>query len=220
MKNYIVKKAQKALGDYPAEPHFTPNYNPWEQRVCLAPDGDLFKAIRSGKASVETESISHFTPDGISLESGNNLEADVIISATGLNILPLGGVDIFVDDEKIDLSKLFVYKGCMLNKLPNLFLFVGYTNASWTLKSDLTSEYISRVLKYMGKYHFKTICPRVVEKLSPTPLLNLNSGYIHRANNILPNQGKKAPGRVYQNYILDFKMLRMNKINDSSAVFE
>jgi monooxygenase len=220
MKKYIVKKAQKFLGDFPVEPHFSPSYNPWEQRFCLAPDGDVFKAIKGGKASVETAHISKFIPKGILLESGKTLEADIIISATGLRILPLGGVKISVDDEKIDLSKHFVYKGCMLNNLPNLFLFVGYTNASWTLKSDLTSEYISRVLRYMDKNELKRICPQLTDKLHPTPLLNLNSGYIHRAKNILPNQGDKAPWRVYQNYILDYKMLRIDKVNDSIAVFE
>ncbi|WP_115460646.1 flavin-containing monooxygenase [Winogradskyella aurantiaca] len=217
MRNYIVKKAQKILGDFPIEPHFTPNYNPWEQRFCLAPDGDLFKAIRSGKASVETEIISHFTENGIELSSGKRLISDVVISATGLNILPLGGVDIYLDNKKVNLADHFVYKGCMLSELPNIFLFVGYTNASWTLKSDLTSEYISRVLKYLDKEHLQTICPRVKEQLLPTPLLNLNSGYIHRAQNILPSQGDKAPWRVYQNYVLDYKMLRIDKINDSSA---
>lgn len=220
MKGYIVKKAQKALGDYPAEPHFTPNYNPWEQRFCLAPDGDLFKAIRSGKASVETERISHFKSNGIELSSGKFLQADVIITATGLNILPLGGVSIAVDNDNIDLSQHFVYKGCMLSDLPNLFLFVGYTNASWTLKSDLTSEYISRVFNFMEKNNYQTICPVVKQSLKPTPLLNLNSGYIHRAKNLLPSQGDKAPWRVYQNYILDFKMLRIDKVSDSSAVFK
>ncbi|MBO3115339.1 NAD(P)/FAD-dependent oxidoreductase [Winogradskyella sp. DF17] len=220
MKKYIVKKAQKELGDISVHPHFTPNYNPWEQRFCLAPDGDLFKSIRKGKASVETAKIDRFNETGIVLESGKKLEADIIVSATGLRILPLGGVNISIDDVTVDISKLFVYKGCMLSDLPNLFLFVGYTNASWTLKSDLTSEYITRVLNYMDKNSFQSFCPKTRGiNLEPTPLLNLNSGYIHRARNILPNQGDKAPWRVYQNYILDYKMLRIDKINDSFAVF-
>lgn len=219
MRTYIIKKAQKILGDFPVEPHFTPNYNPWEQRFCLAPDGDLFKAIRRGKASVVTDEIDHFYEGGIQLKSGSRLEADIIVSATGLKILPLGGVKISVDDRDVNLSEHFVYKGCMLSDLPNLFLFVGYTNASWTLKSDLTSEYISRVINYMQSNELNRITPRVKSPLKRTPLLNLNSGYIHRAQNILPTQGDHAPWRVYQNYILDYKMLRMDKINDSIAEF-
>ena len=220
MKKYIVKKAQKELGDVPVHPHFTPNYNPWEQRFCLAPDGDLFKSIREGKASVETAKIVCFNKTGIVLESGKELAADIIVSATGLRILPLGGVSITINKKPVDISKLFVYKGCMLSDIPNLFLFVGYTNASWTLKSDLTSEYISRVLRYMDKSNFKSICPKTKNSnLKPTPLLNLNSGYIHRAQKILPNQGEKAPWRVYQNYILDYKMLRIDKIKDAFATF-
>jgi monooxygenase len=220
MKKYIIKKAQKELGDVSVHPHFTPNYNPWEQRFCLAPDGDLFKSIRTGKASVETAKIDYFNENGIVLESGKELNADIIVSATGLRILPLGGVSISIDDKPVDISKLFVYKGCMLNTIPNLFLFVGYTNASWTLKSDLTSEYISRVLKYLDKHNFLSICPETKDtNLISTPLLNLNSGYIHRAKDILPNQGDKPPWRVYQNYLLDYKMLRIDKINDSYATF-
>ena len=220
MKKYIVKKAQKELGDVPVYPHFTPNYNPWEQRFCLAPDGDLFKSIREGSASVETAKINHFNQTGIVLDSGKELTADIIVSATGLRILPLGGVSISIDQQPFDISKLYVYKGCMLSDLPNLFLFVGYTNASWTLKSDLTSEYITRVFRYLNKHNFQSICPKTKDaSLKSTPLLNLNSGYIHRAKNILPNQGDKAPWRVYQNYILDYKMLRIDNINDSFASF-
>ncbi|TYA60146.1 flavin-containing monooxygenase [Formosa maritima] len=220
MKNFLVKKAKKALGDFPVSPHFTPNYNPWEQRFCLAPDGDLFKVIREGKASVETEHIEHFTKEGILLKSGKTLKADIIISATGLKILPFGGVKMYLDDQSIDFSKSFVYKGCMLSNIPNLFIFVGYTNASWTLKSDLTSEYISRVLMYMDKNDYQIIEPVVKNKnLKSTPLLNLNSGYIHRAKNELPSQGDKAPWRVYQNYILDYNMLRIDKVNHKQTHF-
>lgn len=220
LKNYLVKKAKKALGDFPVAPHFSPNYNPWEQRFCVAPDGDLFKVIREGKASVETDLIEHFTENGILLKSGKALKADIIISATGLKILPFGGVKMFVDDKPTDFSKSFVYKGCMLSNIPNLFIFVGYTNASWTLKSDLTSEYISRVINYMDKNKYHIIEPIVIDKnLKPTPLLNLNSGYIHRAKNELPSQGDKAPWRVYQNYILDYKMLRIDKVNHEQTHF-
>lgn len=220
MKKFIIKGAKKELGDFPVEPHFTPNYKPWEQRFCIAPDGDFFKVIKEGKASVITDHIERFTKHGILLKSGNTIEADVIITATGLNLLPFGGVSINIDSKPFDISKSFVYKGVMLSNLPNLFIFVGYTNASWTLKSDLTSEYISRVLTYLEKHHYKALQANVNEdNLKPTPLLNLNSGYINRSANSLPSQGNKAPWRVYQNYILDYKMLRIDKVVDKHLTF-
>lgn len=219
-KKFIVKGAKKALGDYPVDPHFTPDYNPWTQRFCLAPDGDFFEVIKQGKASVETANIDHFTENGIQLQSEKHIEADTIITATGLNILPFGGVNISIDNESFDIAKSFVYKGVMLSGLPNFFVFVGYTNASWTLKSDLTSEYISRVLKFIDKNNHQTLEATVVDNdLKPEPLLNLNSGYILRSANALPSQGHKAPWRVYQNYVLDYKMLRVDKVNDKYIVF-
>lgn len=220
LKKYLVKKAKKALGDFPVSPHFTPNYNPWEQRFCLAPDGDFFRAIRKGKASVVTDHIDGITENGILLKSGKTLEADIIVSATGLKILPFGGVKMYKDETLLDFSKSYVYKGCMLSDIPNLFIFMGYTNASWTLKSDLTSEYASRVLKYMHKNNYSVIQPKVIDKnLKPTPLLNLNSGYINRAKSQLPSQGNKAPWRVYQNYFLDYKMLRIDHVNHKQTSF-
>ncbi len=220
MKKFIIKGAKKQLGDFPVAPHFTPNYKPWEQRFCIAPDGDFFKVIKEGKASVITEYIDRFTKNGILLKSGKTIEADIIITATGLNLLALGGVKISIDSIPFDVSKSFVYKGVMLSNLPSFFLFVGYTNASWTLKSDLTSEYISRVLKYLEKHNYTALRATVIEDtLNPTPLLNLNSSYINRSANILPRQGNKTPWRVHQNYILDYKMLRIDKIKDDRLIF-
>ncbi|MFK2819803.1 NAD(P)/FAD-dependent oxidoreductase [Flavobacteriaceae sp. LMIT009] len=219
-KKFIIKGAKKALGDYPVDPHFTPDYNPWTQRFCLAPDGDFFEVIKQGKASVETAHIDQFTENGIQLQSGKHIEADTIITATGLNILPFGGVKISIDNELFDIAKSFVYKGVMLSGLPNFFVFVGYTNASWTLKSDLTSEYISRALNFIDKNNYQTLEATVVDNdLKPEPLLNLNSGYILRSANALPSQGHRAPWRVYQNYVLDYKMLRVDKVNDKYIVF-
>jgi monooxygenase len=220
MKKFIIKGAKKGLGDFPVDPHFIPNYNPWEQRFCIAPNGDFFRAIRKGKASVVTDHIDRFLSNGILLKSGKTLAADIIITATGLDVVAFGGVKIQLDSQPFDISKSFVYKGLMLSELPNFFIFVGYTNASWTLKSDLTSEYISRVLKYLDKHNYKALQPRVVEtNLKPVPLLNLNSGYINRAANMLPSQGNKAPWRVYQNYVLDYKMLRVDPIKDKGLIF-
>lgn len=220
MKKFIIKGAKKGLGDFPADPHFIPNYNPWEQRFCIAPNGDFFRAIRTGKASVVTDHVDRFLSNGILLKSGKTLAADIIITATGLDLVAFGGVQIKVDSKPFDVSKSFVYKGLMLSELPNFFIFVGYTNASWTLKSDLTSEYISRVLKYLDKHNYKALQAKVVEtNLKPVPLLNLNSGYISRAANTLPSQGNRAPWRIYQNYVLDYKMLRMDAIKDKRLRF-
>lgn len=220
MKNFIVKGAKKGLGEFPVDPHFVPNYNPWEQRFCIAPNGDFFRAIRKGKATVVTDHIERFTTNGIVLQSGKTLAADIIITATGLDLVPFGGVSIQVDSKPFDLASSFVYKGLMLSDLPNFFIFVGYTNASWTLKSDLTSEYISRMLLYLEKHNYKAVQAKVIEtNLQPVPLLNLNSGYILRAANSLPNQGNKAPWRVYQNYVLDYKMLRIDAIKDKRLTF-
>ncbi|RTY86958.1 flavin-containing monooxygenase [Flavobacterium sp. RSP15] len=220
MKKFIIKGAEKALGNFPVDPHFIPNYNPWEQRFCIAPNGDFFRAIRKGNAAVVTDHIDCFTANGILLKSGKTLAADIIITATGLDLVAFGGVKIQLDSQPFDVSKSFVYKGLMLSELPNFFIFVGYTNASWTLKSDLTSEYISRVLNYLDKHHYKAVQAKVVEtNLKPVPLLNLKSGYINRAANTLPSQGNKAPWRIYQNYVLDYKMLRLDAVKDKRLTF-
>jgi cation diffusion facilitator CzcD-associated flavoprotein CzcO len=220
MKNFIINGAKKGLGDFPVDPHFIPNYNPWEQRFCIAPNGDFFRAIKKGQAAVVTDHIDRFTNNGIILKSGKTLEADIIITATGLDLVAFGGVKFKIDSQALDVSKSFVYKGLMLSDVPNFFIFVGYTNASWTLKSDLTSEYISRALHYLDKHKHKALQAQVIEtNLQPIPLLNLNSGYINRAAKTLPSQGSKAPWRMYQNYILDYKMLRFDAIDDRRIRF-
>lgn len=220
MKKVVLKGIKKELGDFPLEPHFSPDYKPWDQRFCLVPDGDFFKAIQKGKASVETDTIETLTENGILLKSGKLLEADIIISATGLKLLPFGGAKISLNNKPFDITKQFIYKGLMLSELPNFFVFAGYTNASWTLKSDLTSEYISRMLKYLDKNNHKSVHAKVVEEnLGELPLINLDSGYIHRAKDILPKQGDQFPWRLYQNYILDYKVLRLNAIKDKRLLF-
>lgn len=220
MKNFIIKGAQKELGDFPVEPHFTPNYNPWDQRFCVAPDGDLFKVLREGKASIETDHIDSFTEKGLLLKSGKELEADIIITATGLRLVAFGGAKGFVDGAEISPSEKLTYKGLMLNDLPNFIFFVGYTNASWTLKSDLTSEYASRILSLMDKKGYKTVIPKLASNdLDTAPLINLNSGYIHRAAADLPKQGDKLPWKLYQNWFFDYYMLRIKSVEDKHLKF-
>ncbi|MGC6480269.1 MAG: flavin-containing monooxygenase [Flavobacteriaceae bacterium] len=220
LKKLLVKGAQKQLGDFPAQPHFEPHYNPWDQRFCVAPDGDLFAAIRSGKADVVTATIDRFVPEGILLTSGEKIEADIIVTATGLQLLAFGGAEISVDDTPFDMANSLAYRGLMLSNLPNCIFFAGYTNASWTLKSDLTSAYASRILKYMDRKKFKLFYPKVTDKdLKTIPLLNLNSGYIHRAEHLFPKQGDAFPWRLYQNYFRDFWTLRVQGIDDPQLQF-
>ncbi len=219
MKKLLINAAQKKLGDFPAKPHFEPNYNPWDQRFCVAPDGDLFKVIRRGKANVITDKIDSFYKTGIKLASGKNLEADIIISATGLKLLAFGGSKITIDNAEYNPADAITYKGLMLSGLPNCIFFAGYTNASWTLKSDLTSEYASRLFKLMDKEKYSFFMPKVEnQNMNISPLLNLNSGYIHRSSHLFPKQGSKLPWKLYQNYFLDYKMLRINNIKDKNLI--
>ena len=219
MKKLLVKAAQRKLGNFPAKPHFEPNYNPWDQRFCVAPDGDLFRAIREGKASVITDKIDSFYKKGIKLVSGKNLEADIIISATGLKLLAFGGSKISIDNSPYNPSDAITYKGLMLSGLPNCIFFAGYTNASWTLKSDLTSEYASRLFNLMDKKNYSFFMPKIEnQNMNISPLLNLNSGYIHRSSHLFPKQGSKLPWKLYQNYFFDYTMLRINKIRDKNLI--
>jgi len=219
LKKLLVNAAQRQLGNFPAKPHFEPNYNPWDQRFCVAPDGDLFMAIRNGKANVVTDKIDSFDKKGIILSSGKKLEADIIISATGLKLLAFGGSKISIDNKVYNPSDAITYKGLMLSGLPNCIFFAGYTNASWTLKSDLTSEYASRLFKLMDKKDYKYFVPKVKDSsMNISSLLNLNSTYIHRASHLFPKQGSKLPWKLYQNYFLDYKMLRINKIKDKNLI--
>mgnify|MGYP001057530319 CR=1 FL=1 len=221
MKKLLVKGVQKQLGDIPANPHFSPNYKPWDQRFCVAPDGDLFQTLKQGKADIVTDHIETFTEKGIKTTSGKELEADIVISATGLKLLAFGGAKISIDYNEFDISKSLTYRGLMLSGLPNCIFFAGYTNASWTLKSDLTSEYASRLLKFMDQKNYKYMVPKVIdEDLETIPLLNLNSGYIHRSENEFPRQGSKLPWRLYQNYFRDYKTLRINKLTDKELQFK
>lgn len=219
MKKLIAKGVKKELGAESLR-HFTPTYNPWDQRLCLVPDSDLFKAIRDGKASIVTDHIETFTETGIELKSGEKLDADIIVTATGLVLKLMAGLNLIVDGEPVDLSKTLAYKGMMYSDVPNAASAFGYTNASWTLKCDLTAEYVCRLLKYMDENDFRIAVPRIKDSsIEAEPVLDFNSGYVLRALKTLPRQGSKTPWRLHQNYVKDLKMMRYGRIDDGTMEF-
>jgi cation diffusion facilitator CzcD-associated flavoprotein CzcO len=221
VKALIQKAARHQLGEgFDVDRHFAPDYDPWDQRLCLVPDGDLFRVLREGRATIVTDRIETFTPTGIRLASGEELPADVIVSATGLVVKLFGGMALTVGGKPVDASQRLVYKGMMLSDVPNMALAFGYTNASWTLKCDLTARYVCRLLTRM-KRRGTPVCvprPRNTDE-GREPMLNFTSGYVQRAAHILPAQGRKAPWRVHQNYILDFLALRTRSVNDGTMRF-
>jgi cation diffusion facilitator CzcD-associated flavoprotein CzcO len=221
VKKSILKFAQQQLGpDYDVSKHFNPRYNPWDQRLCLVPDGDLFRAIRTGKVSVVTDEIETFTEKGIRLRSGGELDADVIVTATGLKMRLMGGMEVFVDGVAIDVSKTMTYKGMMSSDVPNMASALGYTNASWTLKCDLTSEYVCRLLNFMDEHGYAYCTPRKRDSsITEEPALTFTSGYVQRALPSLPKQGSKKPWRLNQNYALDLMALRFGTVDDGTMEF-
>jgi cation diffusion facilitator CzcD-associated flavoprotein CzcO len=216
---WILKQVAKQLPAGYDLSHFTPSYNPWDQRLCLVPDADLFKSVREGKASVVTDHVATFTEGGIRLRSGRELEADLVITATGLRLKFLAGLKVDVDGTPIDPHSLFVYKGMMLSGVPNLAFAIGYTNASWTLKCDLTSRYVCRLLNYMDAKHLTTCTPRRDPDIEELPLIDFSSGYVTRALHELPRQGATVPWRLYQNYALDLATLRHGRVDDPAMQF-
>jgi monooxygenase len=200
---------------YDLDTHFTPRYEPWDQRLCLVPDGDLFQTLSSGDASIATGEIESFTEHGIALSTGEEIAADVIVTATGLNMMMLGGIELAVDGRKIELGSTVAYKGMMLSGVPNLALTVGYTNASWTLKADLVAEYVCRVLNHMDAHGLSVCVPDGPDDdLPKVPIIDLKSGYVLRSVDALPKQGAAAPWRLHQNYIKDVRLLRRGPIDD------
>jgi monooxygenase len=205
---------------YDVDTHFTPRYDPWDQRLCVVPNGDLFNAIRKGTASVVTDRIATFTEKGLLLESGEELDADVIITATGLELLFLGGISVSVDGDDVDIASRLTYKGMMLEGVPNLAIAVGYTNASWTLKCDLTCDYVTRLVNHMHDTGLRQ-CTPVNSDASVTaePLLGLSSGYVQRAAGRFPKQGSRLPWQVHQSYLRDYRALKLKSIEDEAMVF-
>jgi cation diffusion facilitator CzcD-associated flavoprotein CzcO len=217
VKRLLRKGVRAALGpDYDIDTHFTPRYEPWDERLCLVPDNDLFIAIRKGRASVVTDHVESFTETGIRLRSGAHLDADIIVTATGLNLKILSGVTLNVDGRTVELAKTTAYKGMMYSDVPNLASAFGYTNASWTLKCELTTEYVCRLLNHMERHGYARCTPRCRDpEMATEPVLGLSSGYVRRALATLPRQGMRAPWRLYQNYIKDLLMLRFGRVDDA-----
>lgn len=210
MRAMLRQAAVKRLpAGYDVDKHFRPAYEPWDQRMCLVPDGDFFAAIKSGRAEVVTDHIEAFTPAGLRLRSGAELEADVVVTATGLNLLPLGGIGLTVEGEAVPVPQRVAYKGMMLESVPNMAFAIGYTNASWTLKVDLVSRYVARMLRYMRQHQLAIVTPRRPTGQTGTrPFIDMTSGYFERGRATLPLQGDRAPWRLQQHYFRDAALFR------------
>jgi cation diffusion facilitator CzcD-associated flavoprotein CzcO len=221
VKRAILGGVRRQLGaDYDVDKHFTPAYNPWDQRLCLVPDGDLFKAIAAGRADIVTDHIASFTETGLLLRSGQQLEADIIVTATGLQLKMLGGLRLEVDGVAVDLAQRHMYKGMMCDDLPNLAFALGYTNASWTLKCELTAKYVCRLLRHMDAKGYAWCAPRWRDPaLATEPALALRSGYVQRAAAILPSQGSKKPWKLHQNYLADTLAMALGAVDDGTMEF-
>jgi monooxygenase len=221
VRRFILNAARAQLGpDYDIAAHFAPRYNPWEQRMCLAPDGDFFRAISSGRASVRTGEIDIFTQRGIRLRNGDELQADLVVTATGLERLLLGAIQISVDGRPVDFSRTITYKGALYSGVPNLASAFGYTNASWTLRSELTCEYVCRLLNHMQRTGYQYCLPKLDDRIvQPKTWLNLKSGYIERSAAHWPKQGSRGPWRLPQNYLLDLAALRFSPVDDGVLQF-
>lgn len=221
MKRLIMKGLREQLPEnYEIERDFEPSYKPWDQRICLVPDADLFTAMRSGKAEVVTDRVDHFTSAGITLQSGRRLDADVVVTATGLVVKLFGGVAITVDGTSVDPAERVIYKGQMLDGVPNFGFAFGYTNASWTLKCDLTARWVCRMLDHMDRRGHDACTPILKDpEVVPEPMLTFTSGYIERAAKIMPKQGSAAPWRVHQNYLADLSVMRLGRIDDGVLKF-
>jgi cation diffusion facilitator CzcD-associated flavoprotein CzcO len=220
-KRFMIGEVKKNLGPgYDIAKDFTPRYGPWDQRLCLVPDGDLFEAMKSGRASVVTDHIETFTETGIALKSGTTLDADLIVTATGLKLQLVGGMKLVVDGQPVEVGKIVNYKGTMFSDVPNFASTFGYTNASWTLKADLIAGFVCRLLNHMDREGFRQCVPRLRDgEVGAEPLLDFSSGYVQRAIADLPKQGKKAPWKLYQNYLLDLVGLRYGALEDGVIEF-
>jgi cation diffusion facilitator CzcD-associated flavoprotein CzcO len=220
-RRLIRKMNTKMLpADYPVDVHFNPPYNPWEQRMCAVPGGDLFHVLGKGKASIITDQIERFTANGIQLRSGEHIEADLVITATGLNLLPLGGIRPKIDGEEVRLSERVTYKGMLLSDVPNFAIAVGYTSSSWTLKIGLLCEHFTRLLSYMEERGYAVCTPKADPSMETEPLLNFGAGYVQRSVSELPRQGKVYPWTMSWNYAADVKILRNGEVDHPALQFQ
>jgi monooxygenase len=221
VRQTILKLVSESLTPgYDVVRDFSPSYNPWDQRLCLVPDGDLFAAMNAGSVSIVTDRIERFTAAGLALASGAELPADIVVTATGIVVRLLGGIALEVDGAPVNVADRFSYKGMMLNDVPNLFLSFGYTNASWTLKCDLTARYVCRLIRHMDRGGYRICAPRLGDAaLERRAMLDFSSGYVRRAEGSLPSQGPKAPWRVHQNYLKDLAAMRFRSVADRVMEF-
>jgi monooxygenase len=220
VRRLIRKGTAAQLPDgYDVDTHFRPTYDPWDQRLCLVPDGDLFKAIKRGDASVVTDRIDSFTPKGVLLESGEELAADVVVTATGLNLKAFGGAELSVDGEPVHLPDTMAYKGMMLSGVPNFVFTIGYTNASWTLKADLVAQYLMRLLRHLDRTGTRVFVPRREAGVEAQPFMDFAAGYVLRSLHEFPKQGSRAPWRLRQNYLRDVLTIRHGRVTDDAMEF-
>jgi cation diffusion facilitator CzcD-associated flavoprotein CzcO len=220
-RKLIRRLTEKQLpAGFDVDTHFNPPYDPWDQRLCLVPDGDLFRTLRRGEASIVTDRVDRFTEHGIALESGEHLDADVIVTATGLNVLPMGGMALTVDGVPVDVPERVSYKGMMLSGVPNFAMVIGYTNASWTLKADLVSQYVCRLINHLDAEGYASATPVAPPEGADQPFLDLASGYVQRSLAQLPKQGRRKPWRLNQNYVRDVGLLRRGSLDDEGMTFQ
>jgi monooxygenase len=221
MRKLLMTGVRRQLPQgYEVEKHFGPRYNPWDQRLCLVPNGDLFRSIREGRTDVVTDTIERFTPTGIKLASGTELPADIIVTATGLNLQLFGGATVAIDGEPVDLSESMAYKFMMLSGLPNMAFTIGYTNASWTLKADLVSEFVCRLINFMDDDGYDTVvAEHPGDDVDERPFMEFTPGYVLRSLDQLPKQGSVKPWRLNMNYLLDVRLIRRGRIADDGLRF-
>ena len=219
-KKALRKEVEQQLGaDFPIDVHFSPRYQPWDERLCMVPDGDLFTALRDGRASIVTDQIERVDATGVVLASGARLDADILVAATGLRMSLLTGVTLMVDGVVVELGRTMIYKGMMLSDVPNMAAAVGYTNSSWTLKCDLIAQHVCRLLNHMRAHDYVQVTPRRDPAMEESPVFDFTSGYVQRALSRLPKQGSRAPWRLYQNYVKDLFALRHGRVDDPALEF-